>query len=436
MDRSPSFPFAVDEKAPKGDPSEALPRKAFRGAITVADAYQATRSAVRVEGDVLRVGNRFVPVARYREIAFVAVGNASVSQALAVVHALGKRLTQGLLVNPEAAPPEIPFRTLEVPRGPPGAPAAVEAGRLVLELAAGLGPNDLLIPLLSAGALSTLAIPEPGRGPPDPARFLGALRAAGATAREVALATAVSYGGAVDGGLAEVVRGSEVQPIVVDRGDGGGLVGGSPTRRLTPAERTEAAGALARAAAASPGTVDPAPAGLRVERPPLPATVGRPVVVAAPDDALRGAAEAVGEKRYLPRLARRAFAGDPETVAAAFTDRLDEILREEAGALRAPDREGLVAFGTATFEVPEGLDERPAIRRFLAEARPRLRHRGAVVGAFATSGGEAPNDPAGGFVEAGPASAGEVLPVHGVPMRFGITDVGGLLIAVVPTVRS
>ncbi len=393
MDRSPSFPFSVDEKTPKGDPSEALPRKAFRGAITVADAYQATRSAIRIEGGVLRIGNRFVPVDRYREIAFVAAGNASVSQALAVVHALGKRLTQGLLMNPEAAPPEIPFRTCEVPRGPPGAPAAVEAGRLVLELAGGLGPNDLLIPLLSGGAIATMAIPPPERGPADPPRFFGALRAAGATAREVALATAVSFGGAVDGGLAEAVRGAEVQPIIIDRGDGGGLVGGSPTRRLTPTERTEAAGALARAAAVTPGAVDPAPAGLRVERLPLPPSVGRPVVVAAPDDALRGAADAVGEKRYLPRLARRAFPGDPETVAAAFTDRLDELLREEAGALRSADREGLVAFGTATFEVPEGIDERPAIRRFLAEARPRLRHRGALVGAFATSGGRPPATP-------------------------------------------
>ncbi|HEV2167088.1 MAG TPA: hypothetical protein VGS23_08985, partial [Thermoplasmata archaeon] len=61
-----------------------------------------------------------------------------------------------------------------------------------------------------------------------------------------------------------------------------------------------------------------------------------------------------------------------------------------------------------------------------------LRHRGALVGAFATSGGEAANDPPGGFVEAGPLTGGEVLRVLGVPMQSGVTDVGCLLIAVVP----
>ena len=119
-------------------------------------------------------------------------------------------------------------------------------------------------------------------------------------------------------------------------------------------------------------------------------------------------------------------------MAQRFLDRLDEIHRDEAGALRSGDREGLVGFATATFGVPEGLDERPAIRRFLAEARPRLRHRGAIVGAFATSGGTSPTDPAGGFIEAGPIAGQEVLRVLGIPMQSGVTDVGCLLIAVIP----
>jgi hypothetical protein len=434
MDRSPSFPFSVDEKGSKGEGPDSLPRKAFRGAVTNADAYQATRAAVRVEGDVLRLGNRFVPVGKYREIAFVAAGNAAVSQSLALVHGLGARLAQGFLAGPDRAPPEIPFRWLQVPKGDPGSRAGVEAAGLSLELAAGLGPNDLLIVLVSAGAIASLAIPDPTRTPMPTGDWISALRASGASSREIALVEAVSFGGAVDGGLAEAAGAAEVQPIVVDRGDGGETVGGAPTRRLLPAERELARAALERARARTVVRPSDWPAP-RSSGPgsPLPSTVGRPVVVAAPDDALRGAADAVGEKRYLPRLAQRFYPGGPEKVAQEFTGRLDELLRTEAGALAHGDREGLVAFATATFDVPEGLDERPAIHRFLAEARPRLRHRGALIGGFATSGGEVPADPAGGFVEAGPSSMGEVLRVRGVPMQPGITDVGCLILAVVPT---
>ena len=172
MDRSLSFPFSVDEKATKGEGAYALPRKAFRGAVTSADAYRATRAAVRLEGDTLRIGNRFVPVARYREIAFIAAGNAATSQALAVVRGLGSRLTQGFVAGPEAAPPEIPFRSVRVPRGLPGTREGTEAAGLALELAGGLGAGDLLIVLLSGGAAGALALTEPKTTPPDPATWI------------------------------------------------------------------------------------------------------------------------------------------------------------------------------------------------------------------------------------------------------------------------
>jgi hypothetical protein len=436
MDASPSFPFTVDEKGSKGEGLTTIPRKAFRGAVTNADAYQATRAALRVEGEILRIGNRFVPVGKYREIAFVAAGNASVSQTLAAVHGLGARLTQGFVAGPDPVPPEIPFRGVRVPRGYPGSREGVEAGRLMLELAGGLGPNDLLLALVSAGAIASFAAPDPNRTPAEPGPWISAMRSSGASSREISLAQALLYGGGVDGGLAEAAGKAEVQSIVVDRGDGGDLIGGSPTRRLLPAQRALGIAVLDRTtgltATGSPRTaLAPRPI-----PPPLPASVGRPVVVAGPDDALRGAADAVGEKRYLPRLAQRSYEGGPEAVARQFSGRLDEILRDEAAALKSRNRDGLVAFATATFDVPEGFDERPAIRRFLSEARPKMRHRGALVGAFATSGGSDPADPAGGFVEANLGGAGEVLKLRGVTMQPGITDVGCLLVAVVPAPRE
>ena len=176
-------------------------------------------------------------------------------------------------------------------------------------------------------------------------------------------------------------------------------VGGSPTRRLTARERGLAQAAIARAVehgglgfASAPWLADLTAS----TRAPLPSNIGRPVVVASPEDALRGAADAVGEKRYLPRLTERAILGEPQTVAQRFLDRLDEIHRDEAGALRSGRPGGTRGVRHRHLRAcRRGLDERPAIRRFLAEARPRLRHRGAIVGAFATSGGTSPTDPVG-----------------------------------------
>jgi hypothetical protein len=311
----------------------------------------------------------------------------------------------------------VPFRSARVPKGPPGSAAGAAASAAALELAGGLGPSDLLLTLLSPGALGALA--GPSSDAPGP--WIDALLRAGTTSKEVALACAVTLAGAVDGRLAEAAGEAEVETLVVERGDGGEVVGGSPTRRLGEAERALGASVAARAPGAGP--VRPVPRSLGPR-------VGRPVVVAAPADLLRGAADAVGEKRYRPRLAELSYPDAPAEVARRFLGRLDELV--QAGPRAGGPREGTVAFATTTFGRPEGYDERPAIRAFLAAARQGLSHRGSAVGAFASSGGEAPGDPAGGVVEAGPPGPIERLAVAGTPMRSGITDVGCLIVAVVP----
>ena len=97
--RFPWEPFPQEEPEPKGpDP---VPRGAFQAAVTAADAYRSVRAALRREEGVLRVGNRFVADWRYRQVAFVAIGNAANSMALGALHAVGDRLTQGFLAGPE-----------------------------------------------------------------------------------------------------------------------------------------------------------------------------------------------------------------------------------------------------------------------------------------------------------------------------------------------
>jgi hypothetical protein len=434
VDRSPSFPFPVDPNR-KPESSDGVHRAAFRGAIGAADAYHATRAAIRVEGTTLRLGNRFVRLPRYREVAFIAVGNAAASQAFAVTHALGERLTQGFVAGPDPVPEEVPFRSVRVPRGPPGSKEGEEATQLVLELGEGLDERDLLVVLVSPGALPSLALPPPGMTGAEFGRWLEALHSAGATSRETSLVAASLGQGSVDGGLAGAVRGAEVVTVVLDRGDGGALVGGSPSWRLGADERAQARRAAERLGLLRSLPVEAqARLGPRPDLPkPLPRSVGRPVVGSDPADALRGAADSVGEKRYVPRLARVTYSEGPEEAAAAFVARLDAILAAEPGLLKMTDRDGVAVLAGATLGVPDGFDERPAIRAFLRAAGPLLRYRGTTVGAYATSGGEDPGDPPAVIVDVPTAGQSTPPPFRGLGMRSGITDVGCILVAVVPS---
>jgi hypothetical protein len=263
---------------------------------------------------------------------------------------------------------------------------------------------------------------------------LESLHRAGATSRETALVAASLADGAVDGGLAAAVKGAEVVTVVLDRGDGGSLVGGGPSWRLPDDNRREARRTLVRLGLL--GTL-PEAAQARLGRLAgptrrLPSSVGRPVVVSDPADALRGAADSVSDKRYIPRLAQLTFAEGPEAAGPLFVARIEEILNAERGLLTMTDRDGVAVLAGATLGVPEGFDERPALRAFLAAAAPLVRRRGTTIGAYSTSGGEDPLDPSGLVVDI-PTAGGPVPALRGLGMRSGITDVGCVLVAVVPS---
>ncbi|MCI4340628.1 MAG: DUF4147 domain-containing protein, partial [Thermoplasmata archaeon] len=321
--RFPFDPFDPD-KAPDPIEEDHVHRLAVRAAITGADTYRLTRAALRYQDGILRVGNRFVPISRYREIAFVAVGRASISQALAVVHALGEAVTQGYVVGPVPLPPEVPFRSLEQPSEGAGHAIAPTAGAAVRELAEGLGPRDLLVVLLSGGALGYLALPPPGQSPGAWRDELEADRKAGATARELDAIARVTGRGPIGGALAHGLA-CEVATFVVDRGNGPVLLGGGPTIPIADAERTEVRAVLERLGrwSARPAAEGAALAPDPTRGATLPATVHRPVLVAEPADALREASDAVGEKRWLPRLAELENRLPPIAAADRFLERAE-----------------------------------------------------------------------------------------------------------------
>ncbi len=426
----PWDPFPPGTPEPKGpDP---IHRTAYQSAVTAADAYRSVRLALRREDGVLRVGNRFVSDTRYRQVAFLALGNAAGSMALGALHVFGDRLTQGFLAGPEPVPDELPFRGSTMPPGLPGSSQADGVVEAAIEITSGLGRQDLLLLLLSGGALRALCTSPPELPGDEFARLLGTAASLGADAREVSLLARTLGEGGVGGRVGAAAASVDVATFVVDHGDGPGLVGGGPVDPVAPEERVRARAVLDRCGMTSQLS------GSLLERlsPGAPAvvaspTVARPVVVAAPTDGLRAAADAVFDRGWTSRLGFLQLPQPPETAADMFMDRVEELVVAEQ--LTADSRtKGLAVFSTTTLGLVEGVDEGPALATFLGRATARLKRREMSIGLYRTAGaiGSSTFPPAAVF---GPSTDPKVKITPGrgraLPMRKGITDVGLLAVA-------
>jgi uncharacterized protein DUF4147 len=427
----PWDPFPPETPEPKGpDP---IHRTAYQAAITAADAYRSVRLALRREEGVLRIGNRFVADARYRQVAFVALGNAAGSMALAALHVFGDRLTQGFLAGPEPVPSELPFRGVIVPPGLPGYARAAEVVTAATEIAESLGPQDLLLLFVSPGALRAICRPPTGLAEEEFARLLGSAASAGASGREVALLARTLGEGGVGGRLGAAAHAVDLATFVIDRGDGPGLVGGGPVDPTTRAERTEARQVLDRT-----GLGPSLPSSLRdrlgadADGPTVPLRVSRPVIVAAPSDGLRAAADAVFDRGWTSRLGFLEIRDPPETAAETFMARAEELIAAEQLTPESRTK-GVAVFAMTTLGLLEGVDEGPALGAFLGRASSLLRRREMSVGLYRTAGaiGSPLFPPAAVF---GPSTdpKAKVRPnrARALPMRGGITDVGLVAVAV------
>lgn len=429
----PWDPFPLKVPPPKGpDPFHAA---AYRAAVQSADAYRGVREALRVEADLLRIGNRFVPLSRYREIAFVSLGVAAGSMALAALHILGDSLVAGFVAGPGPGPSkeEVPFQRLEVPTGLPGSPKAEEVVRGVSELAEGMRDDQLLLLLLSPGALGALTMPPHGMTPSDFRDFLEEAVRRGATGHEVErIARALGEGG-VGGGVGRICPHADLATFLVERGEGGALLGGGPVHPVTDGERSIVREALARLEILPrlPRTVQDrlSPGGgiAGSASPP----VHRPVYIARPSDALEGAGNDLFERKWRVRLAMLSLHAPPEEAADRFAHRVEEILANE----REPgvDRsKGVAVLAATDLGLVEGVEEGPAQSRFLERADHALRRPDLSIGLYRTAGPLGGSGFPGGAV-VGPPTNTEFAWARGraraIPMETGVTDVGCVAVA-------
>ncbi|MGA7923945.1 MAG: DUF4147 domain-containing protein [Thermoplasmata archaeon] len=430
----PFEPFPPEE--PGGRGKHPFLQRVYESAVTAADAYHVVRQAVRVDKGVLRIGNRFLRVDTFREIGFVAVGNAAGSMAHAFCHSLGDRVGRGFVAGPDPPPPEVPFRSEAVPLPGFATPASDRVAEAALEIADGMDEGDLLVVLLSPGGLGLLAQPPQSWGRPFFSEWIERCRAAGATGSELGLVLRLLARGPVGGGLARSVPKAQVETLIIDRGDGPAQLAGGPTIVPRPEERLRGRSLLDRwtmrstlqgveGGAFEPDTTSARSAG---------ANVRRPVVIAQPADAVRGAADMISERKWVPRLVALRL---PDPADAAAREFLDHVEKASLQASRVPatgDSRGLVLLAGTTLDTLEGVDERSGFGRFLHDSAAHIRRRGIIVGILRTAGGAGPATEAPGqcVFATGSASSASPFSQGGLMMHPGITDVGCLAVAIVP----
>jgi glycerate-2-kinase len=389
------------------------------GFVKGADAYAAVRRAVRRDEDRIRVGNRFLSTEPLKEVAFLAAGNAAGAMASAFVDALGDLVTQGILISPDEPPRELPFIRKEVREPLLPSPQGVEAASLALELVQGLGKGDLLVPLLSPGSLGMLGLP-PTEMDMDSYRalILSALNSNVPPSEFIAMIRGLSR--TQGGRLVENVQGVAVETLVVERGEGGDMVGAGPATPPPPGN-----GLVARKVLEDIEWWGKLPKGLqdRVLAPPSPprsySDSPKTVVVAGPADALDMAGAEAGSHHHKPKLIALHDEGRPAEAAT----RLMAGLEKEVQANRDPRSKGVSVFSGLTLGTLEGAERSTILEAFLKGAGDRIDRRGVTVAAMYTGGSlRSETTPSAGMVD------GTHLPTM-MDLRKGFTDVGFMAVA-------
>jgi hydroxypyruvate reductase len=154
----------IDEALFRVPGTDVLRRAAARilaRAVDAVNPYGATSRAIRFDADTVHVAGRPFPLLRDARVVVVGAGKASGPMAQAVEDCLGGRISAGLVA---AGTSYRPLRRIVVREaGHPlpdtrGEAAAAE----ILTLVSGLGPDDLVLCLISGGGSALLPLPREG----------------------------------------------------------------------------------------------------------------------------------------------------------------------------------------------------------------------------------------------------------------------------------
>jgi len=246
----------------------------------------------------------------------VGAGKAAAAMAKAVEDAWDGPL-EGVVVTPYGhGVPTRRIRVVEASHPIPDAAGAAGA-QAVLRAVQGLGPDDLVLALISGGGSALLALPAPGVAMADKQAVTRALLRSGAPIREIN--TVRKHLSAIKGGrLAAAAAPARSFALVLSDipGDDAALVASGPTMP-DPTTFAEAAAILAKHGIEPPGSVALRFAGGdETPKPGDPRLAGcEAVVIACAQDALEAAAALARSRGIAPLILSDAIEGEARDVA-------------------------------------------------------------------------------------------------------------------------
>ncbi len=393
-----------------------------QAALAAADAAAAVAANLRLTRSALGVGTHRVRLTRSSRIVLVALGKAAPSMARAAAAILGDRLAAGVVtvptsilgVNPpgsgslgvgqhQALPPDSPKaaasqavlkRITFLPAGHPlPDEGSLAAGAAAADLLRTLGPDEVLLALVSGGGSAMIELPLPGISLADLREVTGLLLRCGAPIQAFnTVRQALSQ--IKGGGLARLASPARTLALILSDvvGDALSSIASGPTvlRRPDPAR--------ARQILRECGIWEQAPAGVRAALSPsaisrrasAPRRAPRPVnlLVGTNRQVVQAAARRAESLGFLSRILSTQMQGEAQQVGRAFAERL----------LRAPRPACLLAGGETTVTVSGrgrgGRNQELALAAALVlEGIPGL-----AVMALATDGIDGPTDAAGAIV--------------------------------------
>ena len=165
----------------------------WRAGVAAVQPARLIREHVRVDGDVLHVGDEAIDLRHVGRIAIVGAGKAAGAMAVALEDVLGPRLLADKNVTGWVNVPDdcvVPTARVHLHAGRPAGvneprPEGVEGTRRILELVGSLGPADLCICVLAGGGSALLPAPVPEISLDDKIRVTRLLSAAGANIEQL-----------------------------------------------------------------------------------------------------------------------------------------------------------------------------------------------------------------------------------------------------------
>jgi len=165
--------------------SQSLVRQLLRSGLTAADPVAVLSGCVSVKEGILRVASRQFNLKNFQRVVCVGAGKASATMAVRIENLLGSRLEGGVVVVKDGHGKSTKKVQVHEASHPVPDQRSERGARFILQAVQSLGPQDLLIFLLSGGASSLIASPVRGLTLKDKQLTTSLLLRSGATINEV-----------------------------------------------------------------------------------------------------------------------------------------------------------------------------------------------------------------------------------------------------------